>query len=434
MLKKNKLIHNLLISIPVICFLFLWDIKYGYIQIRFFFLTLIILLFLKKSYQTNDINSNFLKTSLFLFFFIFFHLIINLFIDNKIIIFDNLIKIIFLFLIFLITYKFYKEIIKNIYLIICLFLFLFFLSSMISITEMKRDNPFFCGGIYDYFHILAPIDVPNERIKDLKLSFKEYFFQENSHLGMIAPSIIIYSIFIIFNKEKKNILFTASIILFLLICLIKSSLTLLLGTIFSLLFLIIFNFKKIPKKIIAIFFIIIIIFSSILISDKECKSRFLVPYEKYNYSIENNIFTNLNEKNQVSSLTFETYRKSLIIFKNSIITKPFGWGFDRYESAFYDFNYRNLLYQSARSELNSKDSGNNFIKIVVEFGVFSLLFFLLLINYARSDLISLKEKLFFLPFLITQLLRGAGYFNGGFILIFFLIFFGYLNRNNTDTK
>jgi hypothetical protein len=120
MLKKNKLIHNLLISIPVICFLFLWDIKYGYIQIRFFFLTLIILLFLKKSYQTNDINSNFLKTSLFLFFFIFFHLIINLFIDNKIIIFDNLIKIIFLFLIFLITYKFYKEIIKNIYLIICL--------------------------------------------------------------------------------------------------------------------------------------------------------------------------------------------------------------------------------------------------------------------------------------------------------------------------
>jgi hypothetical protein len=305
---------------------------------------------------------------------------------------------------------------------------------MISITEMKRDNPFFCGGIYDYFHILAPIDVPNERIKDLKLSFKEYFFQENSHLGMIAPSIIIYSIFIIFNKEKKNILFTASIILFLLICLIKSSLTLLLGTIFSLLFLIIFNFKKIPKKIIAIFFIIIIIFSSILIFDKECKSRFFVPSEKYNYSIENNIFTNLNEKNQVSSLTFETYRKSLIIFKNSIITKPFGWGFDRYESAFYDFNYRNLLYQSARSELNSKDSGNNFIKIVVEFGVFSLLFFLLLINYARSDLISLKEKLFFLPFLITQLLRGAGYFNGGFILILFLIFFGYLNRNKTDTK
>ena len=68
MLKKNKLIHNLLISIPVICFLFLWDIKYEYIQIRFFFLTLIILLFFKKSYQRNDINPNFLKASLFLFF------------------------------------------------------------------------------------------------------------------------------------------------------------------------------------------------------------------------------------------------------------------------------------------------------------------------------------------------------------------------------
>jgi hypothetical protein len=433
MLKKDKLTHNLLISIPVICLLFLWDIKYGYFHIKFFFLTLIFLLF-QKSYQKKFYSYNFLKIFLFLFLFIALHLLINLFIDNEFIIFENLLKIVFLFLIFFITSNFYKEIIKNTYLIICLFLFLFFLSSIISIITINRDNPHFCGGIYDYFRILTPIDVPENRIKDLKLSFMEYFFQENSHLGMVAPSVIIYSIFIIFNKEKKNILFISSIILFLLICLIKSSATLLLGTIFSLLFLIIFNFKKISKKIHIIFFIIIIIFSSILILDKECKSRFFVADEKYNFSITNNIFKNLNEKNQVSSATFNTYRKSLVILINSIHDKPFGWGFERYSSAFYDFNNRNFFNQSTISELNSKDAGNNFIKIVVEFGVFSLLFFLLLINYARSDVISLKEKCFFLPFLITQLLRGAGYFNGGFILIVFLIFFRYLNRNTSETK
>jgi hypothetical protein len=206
MLKKNNLKHNLLISIPVICFLFFWDIKYGYYNVKFFFLTLTILLF-EKSYQKKIYSYNFLKIFLFFFLFITFHLLINLFLDNKIITFENLLKIVFLFLIFFITYHFYKEIIKNTYLIICLFLFLFFLSSIISVITMNRDNPHFCGGILDYFNILTPIDVPENRIKDLKLSFKEFFFQENSHLGMIAPSIIIYSIFIIFDKKKKKFFF-----------------------------------------------------------------------------------------------------------------------------------------------------------------------------------------------------------------------------------
>jgi hypothetical protein len=35
-------------------------------------------------------------------------------------------------------------------------------------------------------------------------------------------------------------------------------------------------------------------------------------------------------------------------------------------------------------------------------------------------------KLFYLPFVITQSLRGAGYFNGGFALIVFLMLFTYI--------
>lgn len=95
---------------------------------------------------------------------------------------------------------------------------------------------------------------------------------------------------------------------------------------------------------------------------------------------------------------------------NSIFAKPLGWGFDRYESAFYDFNYRNLFNQTKISELNSKDAGNNFIKIVVEFGVFSLLFFLLLINYARSKSISLKEKCFFFATFNYSIIKRGGVF------------------------
>lgn len=309
----------------------------------------------------------------------------------------------------------------------------FFLSCLISIIFFRPDNPHFCGGIYNYFEFLTPSDVPKNRIYDLKLSFKEFFFQENSHLGMVAPSIIIYSIFRIFEK-KNNFFFILSTFLFLLICLIKSSTTFLFGTIFSLFFLIIFNFKKIPKRINVIFFIIIIIFSSILISDKECKTRFFAPDKNYSFNITNNIFTNLNGTEVVSSMTFEVYRKSLVVLKNSILERPFGWGFERYEFAFDDFHYKHLLNQDLISGINKKDSGSNFVKLVVEFGAFSIIFFLLLICYSRSNLISMKEKCFFLPFLITQLFRGAGYFNGGFILIVFLIFFRYLNKNNLENK
>ncbi len=81
MLKKYKFIHNLLISIPVICFLFFWDLKYDYFQVKFFFLCLIILLF-HKSYQNKIYSYNFFSTFLFLFLFIIFCLLINLFFDR----------------------------------------------------------------------------------------------------------------------------------------------------------------------------------------------------------------------------------------------------------------------------------------------------------------------------------------------------------------
>ena len=40
--------------------------------------------------------------------------------------------------------------------------------------------------------------------------------------------------------------------------------------------------------------------------------------------------------------------------------------------------------------------------------------------------------MFFLPIIITQMIRGAGYFNGGFILIALIIVIEYLNRKNEN--
>ena len=70
---------------------------------------------------------------------------------------------------------------------------------MLSVFNFKNDAPFFCGGVPDIFGFLKSYEqyLPNgsfkglynldlDRIGDMKFSFKEYLFPENSHLGMIA--------------------------------------------------------------------------------------------------------------------------------------------------------------------------------------------------------------------------------------------------------
>ena len=82
---------------------------------------------------------------------------------------------------------------------------------------------------------------------------------------------------------------------------------------------------------------------------------------------------------------------------------------------------------------NNKDASNNTFKIITEFGVLSLFLFLLLFYISFSKKIPLENKIFLLPFLITQFIRGAGYFNGGFILILFLlIIFKFKNIKNEN--
>ena len=76
-------------------------------------------------------------------------------------------------------------------------------------------------------------------------------------------------------------------------------------------------------------------------------------------------------------------------------------------------------------KLNIQDASNNLMKIIVEFGLFSFFLFYLILKFAFSKKIELKYKIFLLPNIFTQLLfRGAGYFNGGFVI--FIIVMTYL--------
>ena len=65
------------------------------------------------------------------------------------------------------------------------------------------------------------------------------------------------------------------------------------------------------------------------------------------------------------------------------------------------------------------------MKIIVEFGFFSLFLFYSILKFIFSNKIDLNYKIFLLPNIFTQLIfRGAGYFNGGFLI--FIIVMTYL--------
>ena len=152
----------------------------------------------------------------------------------------------------------------------------------------------------------------------------------------------------------------------------------LVGTISSLIVLISLNFKNIPKNTLVAFCGILVIFSLILISSKECRSRF-VPIYKPDYSAADNI-KNSNQIEPVSEINLKiatklknlmgtagnlssaVYFHALVITKNSLIEKPFGWGVNRYNIAFDYFTTKNPSIIKNVNFLNNKDGSNNFFK------------------------------------------------------------------------
>ena len=310
--------------------------------------------------------------------------------------------------------------------------------------------PFFCGGIprinffTEYFPQESEPGTNNWRISDYRLSFKELIFAENSHLGMIAPSIIMYLIYKLQNK-KLNIFYFCLFLLFIITCFIKSSTTFLVGTIASLFIISIFNFKKIPIKTLISYILLLIISTTIILNSKECINRLVLNMdgtEHYNLSSEYGSASmtmsaaiavdraaEKGKKEHIrGSLSSDVYFRSLMVAKYSIFKKPLGWGFNRYNDAFDSYNKLNPPKANILYDLNNKDGSNNFVKLIVEFGIFSILLFIFILNYLVSNNIRLEEKLFLMPIIITQMIRGAGYFNGGLLLIVLLMVYSYIRN------
>jgi hypothetical protein len=84
--------------------------------------------------------------------------------------------------------------------------------------------------------------------------------------------------------------------------------------------------------------------------------------------------------------------------------------------------------------LNYNDASSNMIKLIGEFGLILIILLLIFFYFLQSKSIDKKLKIICLTLVATQLLRGTGYFNSGFILIGFIMICLSIKSYNTPFK
>jgi hypothetical protein len=384
-IKNPQLIIKInLISLLYSFNIFFWGIAFGYIQLRFLIFLLIFLIFFKFN---KIIILNFFK-----YFLISLILFLHLLFQASTISFYHLYSILGLFLFFIIldTYKefFFNNLNRIIFFFLIIF-YLFIIYQFFSYDDFFKQVSNTCVGCFNILRV---------------------FFRENSHFALTAPSVIFYLLFISNYNKFVNYLTT---FIFLIICFVNPSLTLYVGLILIFIFVLFFRIKLFKmQKIILIFLIIFMLLK--LLTDNVAK----IKVEDF-----------FNKNNNIN-LSTEVYKISYLVAKNAILHKPFGYGFNNYSEAFDKFSGNLNIYNKQVLVLNQKDASNNFSKIITEFGLFSIFFIYFFISFLFTKKIDNKIKIFLiLPITIQMFVRGAGYFNGGFLLFVFYAFTLWISTN-----
>ena len=192
---NNSYFNLIFVTFFIISFIFLSGLKYEFFQFRFLIVLLLLPCILKICYDLKARNFDFIIFFSLLLFILCIHIGLNLYFEKVGLTKYSLFGVIFLLSIFTISYYYYDFVNKNIDFIIKFFLIIFFSSCLYSIYDYRPDSPYFCGGIPNFIKSSALLEKYSTRIDDVRFSFKEFIFPENSHLGMIAPSVLIYSIY-----------------------------------------------------------------------------------------------------------------------------------------------------------------------------------------------------------------------------------------------
>tara|TARA_A100001015_G_scaffold9353_1_gene11434 strand:+ start:318 stop:1571 length:1254 start_codon:yes stop_codon:yes gene_type:complete len=406
--KNNFFLYDFFGVFLFVCSIYLWSIKFGFIEARHLIILLIIPIIYNKKFNKGDFVIILVCSILFIHKILFIE-------GNKIL--ESLLILFYLIILIKILKEYYKKFLTTLSSQINLFFILFILSSAITSLYFLYEHNIF------YTHCLIGC-----------FSMFNIFFLENSHLGMMSSSLILYTLYLHSIKDKKInfILF----IIFLLICFLNYSLTFFLGLIFNCLFIFVFFWKYINRKYLIYLILTFILSSSIIVNNKglfikiqsapELVKSMIKTDDKKNINNNQLKLTENNEKIIVyKNLSSDVWFKSVKIAFNAVPNYLLGVGLNNYEIAHNQFIYKVVTKFELTKKLNIQDASNNLMKIVVEFGLFSFFLFYLILKFIFSKKIELNYKIFLLPNIFTQLLfRGAGYFNGGFVI--FIIVMTYL--------
>lgn len=422
------------------CFIYGWSIKYEYFQLRLLiFLPLFFIFF-------NIIRSRkykFLIFPLIFFLFLFTHfLVVSLLKDyfNT-----NLIPHIgAATLIAVIISYYYLEIIENLHLIVKYFLILIIPIMVINMYQAinfsLEDGSLFLKQLF--------FNCDNSVI-----NFGKFFFKENSHFGIIASPILLSYFFL--EKKLKNKLYNSLFIIFILINIIFFSTTLIVSIIFCCLIyffyfifisfidaknnnsndenLIIFSKKNLFLKILfkrSKNLFLIIILPLFLIFQPTCEKKIMetvyliTKIENEVIKRESSAYPDYTEVGYEVNASSSTYYYSLLVTLETFKKFPFGVGFNDYHFGylyskpildwFVNKESRRKIHDYAEN-VNQYDGYNNFAKLTVEFGIFVLLLIPIFFKFLFTKRINLFNKFFISSLILTQLLKGVGYFNGGFL-------------------
>ena len=408
--KNLNFIKLLLITL----FIFFFDIKFKIFSILFDLRLFSILLFpiMIYEYRIHRKYNNFILIFFLILIFLLLHYFLNIF-NNKIPFnIYSIVKIISGFLI-LSSIFYYKEfVLININKIINMFLIIFFFIILAFNIISFFNNSFSLNCFFGCF------------------SVNRFLFLENSHLAYIS-SLIIF--FYIFNSLKKDNIKFIVFFLFFLISLIKNqSTTLLTSNIIISTFFLIFYSKNLDKFKFVSFLCIFVLSSIFIVSPfhKEKVDDFVNIFHQEKKQDNLTFVLSPPEISNVKNLSSDVYFFNSKIAFNSLIDRPFGWGLYNYQFAHQKYSKITKSYLEGSSWLNNDDGANILFKSIVEMGIFSFLLYIPFLYFLFCKKINFQYKLLLAPPIITQvLIRGSGFFNGGFIVFIILYFYLVFKKN-----
>tara|TARA_B110000027_G_scaffold120438_1_gene133882 strand:+ start:3373 stop:4722 length:1350 start_codon:yes stop_codon:yes gene_type:complete len=390
-------------------------IKYK-IKLKYLILLFLIPIFLKLAKEIRFISFskifNDQKYILILSIFLILQFFSLKIFNEQIIETKELYKLILLILLSIIFshYRFFLK--KHFTDIIFIFLIIFVFSAYYP-TEYKY-NIGQCNNKFFLFYFIE---------NNFNILISSKIFIENSHLAMMMVAVLFSTFMIITTSKNANFIFILLMILSVVAVSLNYSTTFFVCYLASFIVMIIFFHRKLPIKFWILAFLFLILNASIFFADTNCTKK--VTDVSLTKILSKEIVKKTDTPSRVKNLTTLIYERSAILALDTFQNYPLGWGFDGMDDATSNLlnkdEYKNIFIYA--KILNLNDGLSNFFKILTEFGIFSVFILYFFIKY----IFNLKKvnpyNLFIIVLFVTLCVRGAGYFNGGFLFCLFELFY-----------